>query len=100
MLASNYLGDTYEAVLAAGRAGFKIRELEAPIQNRINGQSVQPTIKVFTSALLQIHAYIGITKCTRFKNNLSQIWSILNFEGQLLIPVAFYQMRQQLFLSS
>jgi len=58
MFASNYLGDTYEAVIAAGRAGFKIREIEAPIQNRINGQSVKPTIKVFTIALLQIHTYI------------------------------------------
>jgi glycosyltransferase involved in cell wall biosynthesis len=60
--ASNYLGDTYEALIAAGRAGFKIREIEAPIQNRINGQSsstttqsVLQTIKVFTVALLQIH---------------------------------------------
>jgi glycosyltransferase involved in cell wall biosynthesis len=60
--ASNYLGDTYEAVIAAGRAGFKIREIEAPIQNRINGhssstttQSILQTVKVFTVALLQIH---------------------------------------------
>jgi glycosyltransferase involved in cell wall biosynthesis len=62
LFASNYLGDTYEALIAAGRAGFKIREIEAPIQNRINGQSsstttqsVLQTIKVFTVALLQIH---------------------------------------------
>jgi glycosyltransferase involved in cell wall biosynthesis len=62
IFASNYLGDTYEALIAAGRAGFKIREIEAPIQNRINGQSsstttqsVLQTIKVFTVALLQIH---------------------------------------------
>lgn len=61
--ASNYLGDTSEAFIAAGRAGFKIREIEAPIQNQINGQSsstttqsVLQTIKVFTVALLQIHA--------------------------------------------
>jgi glycosyltransferase involved in cell wall biosynthesis len=63
--ASNYLGDTYEALIAAGRAGFKIREIEAPIQSRINGQSsstttqsVLQTIKVFTVALLQIHTRI------------------------------------------
>lgn len=62
IFASNYLGDTYEALIAAGRAGYKIREIEAPIQDRINGQSSSTTtqsalqtIKVFTVALLQLH---------------------------------------------
>ena len=62
IFASNYLGDTYEALIAAGRAGYKIREIESPIQDRINGQSSSTTtqsalqtIKVFTVALLQLH---------------------------------------------
>ena len=63
--ASNYLGDTYEAVIAAGRAGFIIPEIPAPIQERLTGesssttyQSFRQTIKVFTVALLQLHKRI------------------------------------------
>lgn len=60
--ASNYLGDTYEALIAAGRAGFVVEEISAPISERLHGesssssvQSFLQTIRVFTVALLQIH---------------------------------------------
>jgi glycosyltransferase involved in cell wall biosynthesis len=65
LFASNYLGDTYEAVIAAGRSGFIVREISAPIQERTNGesssstiQSFLQTIKVFAVALLQLHTRI------------------------------------------
>lgn len=37
--AYNYLGDTYEAILAAGRAGYVVREIPAPIGPRLAGES-------------------------------------------------------------
>jgi glycosyltransferase involved in cell wall biosynthesis len=65
LFASNYLGDTYEALIAAGRAGYVIREIAAPIRERSIGesssstmQSFLQTIKVFTVALLQLHTRI------------------------------------------
>ena len=65
VFASNYLGDTYEALIAAGRAGFVVREISAPIRERSIGesssstmQSFLQTIKVFTVALLQLHTRI------------------------------------------
>ena len=65
LFASNYLGDTYEALIAAGRAGFVVREISAPIRERSIGessssttQSFLQTIKVFTVALLQLHTRI------------------------------------------
>ena len=63
--ASNYLGDTYEAIIAAGRAGFKVDEISTPIRERLHGesssstiQSFIQTIKVCTVALLQLHTRI------------------------------------------
>jgi glycosyltransferase involved in cell wall biosynthesis len=65
LFASNYLGDTYEALIAAGRAGYVVREIAAPIRERSVGesssstmQSFLQTIKVFTVALLQLHTRI------------------------------------------
>ena len=65
LFASNYLGDTYEALIAAGRSGFVVREIPAPIRERLIGesssstvQSFLQTIKVFTVALLQLHTRI------------------------------------------
>ena len=65
LFASNYLGDTYEALIAAGRAGYVVREIAAPIKERSTGesssstmQSFLQTIKVFTVALLQLHTRI------------------------------------------
>ena len=65
VFASNYLGDTYEALIAAGRAGYVVREIAAPIKERSIGesssstmQSFLQTVKVFTVALLQLHTRI------------------------------------------
>lgn len=35
----NYLGDTYEAVVSAGRAGYMIREVAVPMRQREHGHS-------------------------------------------------------------
>ena len=43
--ASNYLGDTYEAIISAGRAGYCIREVAAPIAPRLEGQSSASTFQ-------------------------------------------------------
>jgi glycosyltransferase involved in cell wall biosynthesis len=63
--ASNYLGDTYEALIAAGRAGYKIHEIPAPITERLNGvssssslNSTGQTLKVLIVALLKLHTKI------------------------------------------
>lgn len=65
LFASNYLGDTYEALIAAGRAGYVVREIAAPIRERSIGesssstmQSFLQTIKVFTVAFLKLHTKI------------------------------------------
>jgi glycosyltransferase involved in cell wall biosynthesis len=65
LFASNYLGDTYEALIAAGRAGFVVREIPTPIRERLSGsstssaiQSSMQTIKVLTVAILQLHTRI------------------------------------------
>lgn len=59
---ANYLGDTYEAIVVAGRAGFIIREISAPLSERLNGKSSSSsfrsflnTTKVLTVAFLRLH---------------------------------------------
>jgi len=63
--ASNYLGDTYEALIAAGRSGYRVHEIPAPITDRLNGvssssslKSTGQTLKVLTVALLKLHTKI------------------------------------------
>lgn len=51
--ASNYLGDTYEAIISAGRAGYRVREIAAPIAPRLEGQSSASTF----------HATVYTAKC-------------------------------------
>ena len=41
--ANNYLGDTYESVISAGRAGYRIVEIPAGLRERENGQSTAST---------------------------------------------------------
>lgn len=41
--AVNYLGDTYEAVIAAGRAGYSVVEIPAGLLPRENGESTAST---------------------------------------------------------
>lgn len=63
--AANYLGDTYEALIAAGRSGYRVREIPAPITDRLNGvsssssfKSIAQTLKVMTVAVLKIHTKV------------------------------------------
>ena len=62
---TNYLGDTYEAVVAAGRAGYKVVEIPAALRKRSAGestasiaQSVRFTLKGLVVALLRLHPRI------------------------------------------
>jgi hypothetical protein len=62
---TNYLGDTYEAVVAAGRAGYKVVEIPAALRERTAGkstaniaQSVRFTFKGLVVALLRLHPRI------------------------------------------
>jgi glycosyltransferase involved in cell wall biosynthesis len=59
---SYYLGDTYEAVVSAGRAGYVVREIPAALKPREVGESsastsqaLRFTIKSFALVLLRIH---------------------------------------------
>jgi glycosyltransferase involved in cell wall biosynthesis len=59
---TNYLGDTYEAVLAAGRSGYKVIEIPAALRERTAGrstatiaQSVRFTVKGLVVATLRLH---------------------------------------------
>jgi glycosyltransferase involved in cell wall biosynthesis len=65
VLPCNYLGDTYEALIIAGRAGYKIREIAAPMASRSHGQSsasitvaVRTTIKSLLIMFLRIQPKI------------------------------------------
>jgi glycosyltransferase involved in cell wall biosynthesis len=62
---TNYLGDTYEAVVAAGRSGYKVMEIPAAMRERTSGestasiaQSVRFTVKGLIVALLRLHRRI------------------------------------------
>lgn len=63
--ATNYLGDTYEAVVAAGRSGYKVIEIPAALRERTFGestasiaQSVRFTVKGLVVAALRLHQRI------------------------------------------
>jgi glycosyltransferase involved in cell wall biosynthesis len=45
--ASNYLGDTYEAIISAGRAGYQVQEIPAPLGPRLKGESTASTSQAF-----------------------------------------------------
>jgi len=60
--ANNYLGDTYEAIIAAGKANYKITEIEAKLHHWANGTSSAGfgaafgfTLKGFGVAFLGLH---------------------------------------------
>jgi glycosyltransferase involved in cell wall biosynthesis len=62
---ANYLGDTYEALIMAGRSKYKVREVPASITERLHGESSATflmallfSIKVFSTSLLRIHPQI------------------------------------------
>jgi len=57
----NYLGDTFEAVVSAGRAGYSVEEIATEIRDRRHGQSsasswqaAQFTVKAMVVALLHL----------------------------------------------
>lgn len=57
-----YLGDTYEALISAGKAGYKVREIPASLHNREVGESsasvpqaIKLVIKAMTVSLLRLH---------------------------------------------
>ena len=57
-----YLGDTYEALVSAGRAGYRIKEIPAPLMEREHGKSsarpvkaARLTVKAILSAVLHVH---------------------------------------------
>jgi glycosyltransferase involved in cell wall biosynthesis len=59
---SYYLGDTYEAVIAAGRAGYRIEEIAVPIGERLNGsstanpvQAAKLTAKALITSAFHLH---------------------------------------------
>jgi glycosyltransferase involved in cell wall biosynthesis len=59
---TNYLGDTYEALVSAGRAGYVVRETSAALRERVAGEStasviqaVAFTVKGIAVALLRLH---------------------------------------------
>lgn len=61
-LPSNYLGDTFEALVATGHAGYRVLEIPVQIVERKNGASsasklaaVSFTIKGLAVALLRVH---------------------------------------------
>jgi glycosyltransferase involved in cell wall biosynthesis len=62
----NYLGDTYEAVMTAGLAGYKILEIPADMNNREFGESsASPlqamtfTLKAILVVILRVHSPIA-----------------------------------------
>lgn len=57
-----YLGDTYEALVSAGRAGYQVREIPAPLEERTHGKSsahpikaAQLCLKAILSVVLHVH---------------------------------------------
>lgn len=62
---TNYLGDTYEALVAAGRAGFKVIEVPATMSERgygdstaSRGQAVKFILKSLSVVALRLHPQI------------------------------------------
>lgn len=60
--ANNYLGDTYEAVVSAGRAGYSVVEIPAQLSERTHGEStasvgsaIRFTLKGLGVAFLRLH---------------------------------------------
>jgi hypothetical protein len=59
---AHYLGDTYEAVITAGRAGYTVREVSVAMRDRAHGQSsasplaaVRLTLRALVVAATGLH---------------------------------------------
>ena len=69
-LPDHYLGDTYEALIAAGRAGYRIREVPVAIGERLDGSStasVGAALKFLAraSAVVALRAHISLLPADR-----------------------------------
>jgi hypothetical protein len=63
---SNYLGDTFEALVSTGHAGYEVREISATILDRQHGISTASmtsamsfTLKGLSVAILRIHTRLA-----------------------------------------
>jgi hypothetical protein len=63
-----YLGDTFEVIVAAGKAGYSIVEIPAPIKERTHGvstattnQAIRMTIKALSIRVFGIHCRLETT---------------------------------------
>jgi hypothetical protein len=65
-LPNHYLGDTYEAVVAAGRAGFRIAEVSVPNLERTHGTSSANALAA-TTFTVRVLAVVGIRAHTLFR---------------------------------
>jgi len=59
---ANYLGDTYEALVSAGRAGYTVREVPVAMRNRVHGvstagnaQAVKFIVKSVVVTMVRLH---------------------------------------------
>jgi glycosyltransferase involved in cell wall biosynthesis len=67
---AHYLGDTYEAIIAAGRAGYIVEEVPVVMQHRVHGtSSASPT----AAARLTVRALVVVATGLHF--------SIMPFDG-------------------
>lgn len=68
---THYLGDTFDALCAAGRAGYTVREVGAPMTNRTHGVSSASTLRatglIFKSV---VSALFGLQVSLRQKNSI------------------------------
>jgi GT2 family glycosyltransferase len=65
-LPNHYLGDTYEAVVAAGRAGFRIAEVPVPTIARSHGSSSASALAA-TTFTVRVLAVVGIRAHAPFR---------------------------------
>jgi glycosyltransferase involved in cell wall biosynthesis len=56
-LPSAYLSDTYEVLVAAGRAGYRVREIPAPFTNRMTGV---PSTGVVASSMHMLRCLVKV----------------------------------------
>jgi len=75
-LPNHYLGDTYEAVIAAARSGYRIAEVPVTMRDRRHGVSsastaaaVQFTVRVF--AVVALRAHISLRPRTDYERQLA-----------------------------
>jgi glycosyltransferase involved in cell wall biosynthesis len=65
-LSSSYLGDTYESIISAGRSGYLVKEVPAPMGERTTGsstatvtQAIQAVLKALGIYALRLHTRLA-----------------------------------------